>query len=228
MRKRPGWAILYNPSIRSEGRVNFTLGHEFGHFLLHRKVNPNGFRCGQSEALGMARDAKLVEVEREADLFASYLLMPLDDFRTQLGSSRISADLLRHCADRYGVSLTAAALKWLEATNECTVVVVAVNGFVLWCRRSTSAQKAHIFFRSGMELAPTSAAATGDHNQPSEGVRHARGVWGPRAAREVAIYADQYEMTISLLVFEDTAPLGADWLDEEVEDCFDRIAAPAG
>ena len=37
------WGIIYNSSITSKGRVNFTLGHELGHYLLHRHL-AEGFR----------------------------------------------------------------------------------------------------------------------------------------------------------------------------------------
>src|ERR1700720_3798575 len=43
---RKGWGIIYNDRISSKGRINFTLAHEFGHFLLHRIAYPDGFRCG--------------------------------------------------------------------------------------------------------------------------------------------------------------------------------------
>ncbi len=29
-----GWGIFYNNAIASEGRINFTLGHEFGHLCV--------------------------------------------------------------------------------------------------------------------------------------------------------------------------------------------------
>ena len=106
LKKRGGWAILYNPGIRSAGRINYTLGHEWGHYLCHRQQSPAGFECGESDVLGGSR-----QQEREADKFASYLLMPLTDFRAQVGAQRMTLDLLKHCADRYDVSLTAAALK---------------------------------------------------------------------------------------------------------------------
>src|SRR4051812_15977969 len=49
--KKGGWAILYNPSMQSDGRINFTLGHEFGHYLVHRALNPGGFECGETNLL---------------------------------------------------------------------------------------------------------------------------------------------------------------------------------
>jgi hypothetical protein len=41
----------------------------------------------------------------------------MDDFRRQVVGQQISLELLGHCAERYGVSLTAAILKWLEFTD---------------------------------------------------------------------------------------------------------------
>lgn len=219
LRKKGGWAILYNPLIRSSGRINYTLGHEWGHYLCHRERVPGGFQCGETDVLGGTR-----ELEREADRFASYLLMPLTDFRAQIGNQPMNLDLLRHCADRYGVSFTAAALKWLESTRLCAAVVVATNGFVLWGRRSAAAQRARIYFPSGMELPDGSLAAAGDSLTAAEGVNLPAGVWGNRPTREVAIFADHYEMTISLLVFEEHGVLPEGWEDEEVEDAFDRFS----
>jgi len=216
--KRGGWAILYNPSIRSNGRINYTLGHEWGHYLCHRHHTPAGFRCGDLDVLGGTQ-----QQEREADRFASYLLMPLDDFRTQVASQKMTLDLLRHCSDRYGVSYTAAALKWLESTPTCAAVVVATNGFVLWCRRSAAAKRARIFFPAGMELPVGSLAADGNPILSTEGTDLPPGVWWNRATREVAIFADHYEMTISLLMFEDLGSLPDGWEDEAVEDTFDRF-----
>lgn len=216
--KKGGWAILYNPSIKSAGRINYTLGHEWGHYLCHRLKVPTGFECGPSDVLGGTR-----EQEQEADRFASYLLMPLDDFRAQVGKQDMTPDLLRHCSDRYDVSFTAAALKWLESTSLPAAVVVAVNGFVLWCRRSGAGKRARIYFPSGMELPPLSVAARGESASSPVGVELPPGVWANRTTREVAIFADSYEMTISLLVFEELDFIPADWLEEETEDTFDRF-----
>ena len=34
---KPGWHILYNTQPRYRGRERFTLAHEFGHYVLHRR-----------------------------------------------------------------------------------------------------------------------------------------------------------------------------------------------
>ena len=220
--KKGGWAILYNPKMRSPGRINFTLGHEFGHYLVHRQLNPLGFECGESNMLGTSPDEQRRKIEQQADQFASYLLMPLNDFREQIGRNRMSLDLLRHCADRYAVSHTAAALKWLESTSECAVVVAATNGFVSWAYPSKAARRARIYFPFGMEL-PRGSIASGDRSDCME-ADLGPGIWSShRSVREMTIRADSYEMTITLLVFERMNVLPDGWEDEEVEDAFGHL-----
>ena len=46
---KKGWGIIYNSAISSTGRINFTLAHEFGHYLLHRRAYPRGFQCSSED-----------------------------------------------------------------------------------------------------------------------------------------------------------------------------------
>lgn len=221
------WAILYNPNIVSAGRINFTLAHELGHYFVHRQLSPAGFECGEKQVLGVDRDMERRRIEQEADAFASYLLMPMNDYRDQIGRNDMTLELLRQCADRYGVSMTAAAIKWLDITPKCAALVVATNGFVLWCWRSTSAKKRRIYFPSGMELPAASLAAQPGLALPNShrGRVLDRSVWGSTTdVREMAIFADRYEMTISLLVFDEDEAVSVPSDGEiEEEDTFDKF-----
>src|SRR5436190_1381407 len=124
---KTGWGIIYNSAITSKGRINFTLAHEFGHYLLHRLQHPDGIRCGQQDVVRWESDYR--QLEHEANTFAAYLLMPLDDYRRQIDTgSIVTLDTLGHCADRYEVSLIAAALRWLEYTDRRSVLVVSRDG----------------------------------------------------------------------------------------------------
>jgi hypothetical protein len=54
----------------------------------------------------------------EADEFSAALLMPFHDFRRQLpAKARADFETLSRLANRCGVSLTAANLRWLEFTE---------------------------------------------------------------------------------------------------------------
>jgi hypothetical protein len=111
---RKGWGIIYNNRISSAGRINFTLAHEFGHYLLHRSHYPDGMRCGEQDFVRW--DSEYGQVEHQANVFAANLLMPLDDFRRQVPArSKIDMVAIAHCRDRYGVSLIACILRWLSS-----------------------------------------------------------------------------------------------------------------
>ncbi|MFZ6048080.1 ImmA/IrrE family metallo-endopeptidase [Pseudomonas sp. CR3202] len=140
------WIIGLNENMDSLGRIRFTIAHEFGHYLLHRQRQDN-FNCTHEDM--HTWDSQVRAIEAEADTFASYLLMPFDDYRKQIDGQKLSIDLLRHCADRYGVSLTAAALKWREIAPGRVIVVAAKDGFLDW---SCSNERA---FRSGAFFATT-------------------------------------------------------------------------
>ena len=74
------WFIIYNDA--SKRSHNFTLAHEFGHYCLHREKYTK-FECS-SEDVNDKEYTRFKDIEREADTFASYLLMPIDDFRKQI------------------------------------------------------------------------------------------------------------------------------------------------
>ncbi|MCA8057133.1 MULTISPECIES: ImmA/IrrE family metallo-endopeptidase [Burkholderia cepacia complex] len=149
----------------------------------------------------------------QADLFASYLLMPLDDFRAQL-SSGVDLDALSHCADRYGVPLTAAVLKWLQYTEEKAVLVMSNDGFINWAWSSEPAFRAGAFFRTRGNVIPVpeqSLAANPEVRHDRRGAEIRASVWFEHAdphmsLREMKLHAGQYDATLSLLWL----PRGAD------------------
>jgi len=142
-KSRSKWLVLYNSATPSEGRKRFTIAHEFGHYILHRHQQ-DIFECGDGDI--ETGDNNERDIEAEADLFASTLLMPLDDFRRQVDGQPISFDLLGHCADRYGVSLTAAALRWTEIAPKRAVLVASRDDHMLWAKSNKAALRSGAYF----------------------------------------------------------------------------------
>ena len=222
---KTGWGIVYNNALASPGRINFTLGHEFGHYLLHRAAYPNGVRCGQQDVVRW--DSAYGQIEHEANRFAANLLMPLDDFRRQIDvGAKVDLDAISHCADRYRVSLIAAILRWLGYTTRRAVLVVSRDSFILWSRSSDSALKTRAFFRTSgqpVEIPAASLAATQDRLADDRtGFLHGSGVWFPEEVREMTVFSEQYDFTISLLLLEDRDRYVHLEPDPE-EDTYDRF-----
>jgi hypothetical protein len=139
------WGILYNSAISSPGRINFTLAHEFGHYFLHRQLSGDPIYCARRDL--WTWDSAYGRMEAEANEFASFLLMPLDDFRLQTeGLRRPSVKDFDRIKDRYEVSLTAVILKWLQTTTKRAMIVISRDGFIDWSRSSDPLYKSGVFF----------------------------------------------------------------------------------
>jgi Zn-dependent peptidase ImmA (M78 family) len=153
--KHKDWCISYDGNVGVPGRINFTLAHEFGHYLLHRTLRDT-FQCGQNDLMDYD-SLESRRIEAQANTFASYLLMPRNDFDVQIEGQEVSFDLFGHCAERYQTSLTATILKWLEFTDETAMLVVADHDeFICWSFCSQSAKKLGVYKAPG-ETVPQSA-----------------------------------------------------------------------
>ena len=173
-----GWHIIYNSS-RSPGRINFTIAHEFGHYLLHRQILQNGIECDEKALRTWGTEASIYE--SEANTFASYVLMPLDDFRQQLRHKHVTLELLQTLANRYNTSLTATILKYIEQTPDRAVLIYSIDGFIDWARSSQKALQTKKYFKAKqnniipIEIPPISLAAT--NTTDLQGVYVKQGPW---------------------------------------------------
>jgi hypothetical protein len=202
---KKGWGIIYNDSIQSVGRINYTLAHEFGHYLLHRLALPNGIQCGENDFVRW--DSAYGQIEHQANVFASNLLMPLDDYKQQISpKSKIDIEMLSICAERYGVSFMAATLRWVNYTEKNALIVVSRDGFVLWARASKSAFRDGKFFRtsSGPPIPIPQGSLANDIMLDANSTRSkeiAQNVWFEDGCEEMVVYSELYNFTISVLQF---------------------------
>jgi hypothetical protein len=149
--------------------------------------------------------------EEEADIFASFLLMPLDDYRAQVEGQEMTVDLLNHVTDRYGVSLIAACRKWIDFTDKRAAMIVARDGYAKWGRASKAALKSGIFVRSGTPIPDDALAAIGADERgfvSDRPVARPPGVWsfsrGSEPVRELAMVSEFLDMSLTILQFDDT------------------------
>ncbi len=220
------WGIIYNERIRSQGRRNFTLAHELGHYFLHRHTHPSGLECTNRNMADW--DEERNKIEGEANTFASYLLMPLDDFREQIKGRIIDIDLMSELSDRYAVSLTAAILKWMTITDKRAMIVVGKEGFIDWAWSSEALLKSGVYYRARQvvtELPPASLASQEvDWDTGRHGHEHPAGVWaGSEPVREMTVFSPGNEMTVSLLLYPDQEPTRRQLADLEEEPTLDTF-----
>lgn len=223
------WAIMYNRG-QSEGRRAFTIGHEFGHFVLHRTAIENdpefehAIYCDEEAVVQRGGSG----IEEEADIFAADILMPLHDFRLQMPArAQPNFSALSELAQRYGVSLTAVILRWLEYTETRAMLVVSNEGFAHWAKSSKAAFRSGRFLRTKNEVCQLPALATAVTRSFSEeakaGIPQESGTWFPEPVVEMCLRSDRYDQELTLLHFERQSVWQND--DEPIEDTFDRFAA---
>ena len=222
----PQWCILYNLNIQHPGRARFTVAHELGHYMLHRQdAGRDGFECGTTDRLRY--DTAYTVLEEEADAFAACLLMPAHDFRRQVQNEPFGFDLLGHCANRYGVSLTSSVLRWLDVTSKRAIAVFSEDGYMHWAKSSPTAFRSRRYFatRSHPIAVPsTSLAAEQTFSFTArDGVRHGPGIWfQDESVVEHTIYSDEHEKTLTVLLLDSIG--GYDLPHEEpVEQLADRF-----
>lgn len=221
--KAGNWCISYDENVTSPGRINFTLAHELGHYLCHRQQHTQ-FQCGQTDMLDYYSEASR-KMEKEANIFASYLLMPASDFRQQISGQPLTLTLLGKVANRYQTSFTATTLKWLEITDEAAMLVVARDDFVCWSYPSKQARftKAYLPPSTPVPQSAIHRLKTSSHHSGSNWVRVPAGVWHPSLeAEESVVVSDQFELTIFLVRYPDACPIQHE--DDIQKDAFDRMA----
>jgi hypothetical protein len=103
----------------SPERRRFSIAHEVGHWEQHRGQS---FVCRVEER---ALDKKARTKEREADDYASSLMMPTDLFKEAMRSAKsgVSLATVNALASTFKVSFPAAAIRYLELSGEPVVLV---------------------------------------------------------------------------------------------------------
>jgi IrrE N-terminal-like domain len=215
-----GWALLYNRNMTSQGRIRFTQAHELGHYLVHRLAQQE-FQCSQADMVHWGPEMR--SIEAEADDFASNLLMPMKQFRACTSASDIDFDILSDTSNMFGVSLTAAALRWIRSTEQSAVLILSRDGFMDWAFSSDKARANGAFYKTKgrvVELPAGSIAAneaiascrTGDQISLNTWFEHAH---RDAVAREMKLVCENYGYTLTLLSLSngDKAWAPRDWGD---------------
>lgn len=116
-------------------RGRFTLAHELGHYFIdsHRVGLKNGLLEPHPS---LTNQKQYYLIEREADYFASCLLMPESRFRKDVGNRRFNFDVIDFLHEVYKVSRTACALRFADIGNYPIMVVYAENNIIRWVHSS--------------------------------------------------------------------------------------------
>jgi Zn-dependent peptidase ImmA (M78 family) len=112
-------------------RGRFTLAHELGHYIIdsHRI----GLMQGMLDAHASKTNKKqFSEIEREADYFASCLLMPEERFKTDIYRKKFNFELISTLSVQYAVSVIACAFRFAQIGSHPIMIIYGENGLIKW------------------------------------------------------------------------------------------------
>lgn len=124
--------IAVKSTMREETRKRFTIAHELGHLLL--PGHDDYGVCSMEVIENWARDVKVRE--REANAFASELLMPLGLVMQMVKAQEPSFTVIERLAAAFHTSLTASAYRFATVTPYAVALVWSQAGQVRWAKRS--------------------------------------------------------------------------------------------
>lgn len=199
------WGITYNTQSTPE-RQRFTKAHELGHYIIHRSDGRRRFQCGSD--VMWEQNLGGTQIEKQANQFASCLLMPAKHVAPGIVRQHITFDLLSERAKFYCVSLESMCLKFIELTEQRAVLVKWDNGYMKWCAVSDKARLSGCHIKSWdapIEPQPNTLAADSTTRQVWAGEMIAASNWyrnEPKGTmlREMKHVSDTHERVLSLLI----------------------------
>lgn len=153
--------IRVKSGLAPAGRRRFAIGHELGHWRLHRQ-HSQVFACTSQDMVARYKESC---IEAEANSFASALLMPESLFRERQTDERPSFEQIERLAGDFGVSLTASAIRWMEIADDYAAAVFSQNGKIRWWRGSNQFEDA-LWITPGTKLSPLTLASKVSSNDP--------------------------------------------------------------
>lgn len=112
-------------------RARFTFAHELGHYFIdnHRNALAQGLTPSHPSFTGFVSDNL---VEREADFFASCLLLPKNRVKADCFRRKFEFKLIQELSKKYQTSITATALRYASIRCHPIMVVCSSNSKIKW------------------------------------------------------------------------------------------------
>jgi Zn-dependent peptidase ImmA (M78 family) len=159
------FGIQYARHIANEGFIRFTVAHELGHYFLPghpERLFPNGNGLHRSRSGFISHDP----LERQADRFASALLMPETLFTRAINKAGQGFPAVQSLASLCKTSITATAIRFAKYTDDPLAVIVSSGNHVEYSFLSEPLKELDglQWLKKGDLIAPRSATASFNAN----------------------------------------------------------------
>ena len=123
------FGIIVSDACPTPGHRRFSLAHELGHYHVDAMFAGT---TGIVESAGGFHPGRKSPLEREADWFASELLVPAEQLVSRIEGQPASIRTLESFAEAFQTSLTMMAIRYAELTDRATASVLSRDGRVEW------------------------------------------------------------------------------------------------
>ena len=127
------FGIFVSDSCPTVEHRRFSVAHELGHYHIDGHVE--GMFLGDAEVVessgGLFRDRR-DRCEREADWFASELLVPTNSFLARIGCEQACIEVIQEVAREFETSLSMTAIRYAELTDRAVASILSCDGQIEW------------------------------------------------------------------------------------------------
>lgn len=127
------FGIFVSDSCPTVGHRRFSVAHELGHYHIDGHVDAM-FR-DDAEVVessgGLFRDRR-DRHEREADWFASELLVPANQFLSRIRGGHARIEVIQELAREFETSLSMTAIRYAELTDRAVASILSCDGQIEW------------------------------------------------------------------------------------------------
>lgn len=125
--------ICVNSLVSEQGRKNFTIAHEFGHWCMD-SFEQNAFFCPRGVIESFKPTIKPMELR--ANEFAAEFLMPQFIYQPLVDARAPGWNEIKELAVLSQTTLTATAIRFMDLTDEACCLIVSQAGRIAWFRKS--------------------------------------------------------------------------------------------
>ena len=126
------FGIQYAQHIPNDRFIRFTVAHELGHYFLPGHAD---FLFASGDGVHRSRSGFISgdRYERQADYFASALLMPEPQFRKEVNGAGSGFQAIERLAKLFQTSITATAIRYIQFTDDAVAVIVSSCRQIDYC-----------------------------------------------------------------------------------------------
>jgi hypothetical protein len=206
--------ITISSKINNHQRKRFSIAHELGHMEMHRneiKVNI----CTREDITDTAKTSPFI-LEQEANQFASCFLMPARFVKEYYQETSPSMDAVRKVANGFDVSLTAAALRFIDFSTEPIAVVFSRAGRIEWFKPTQDFLDTDAFVNVGETVGENTNASRIFRGQSTTDEWYKARAFAWLRKGDIRDDAVIKEWSVNMMNYESVLSLL--WIDEELFD----------